>query len=150
MTARTAIPGTDSALAAAAGGDRTTSSPAPGERLAAIDRGLQSLAGWGRYPVESCRLYEPAGFDDLTALLDSRRELTFVPRGLGRSYGDAALNRGAGVASALHLNRVLGFDAASGVLNCEAGASLDQIIRHVLPQGFFLPVTPGTRHVTLG
>jgi decaprenylphospho-beta-D-ribofuranose 2-oxidase len=50
----------------------------------------------------------------------------------------------------LSLNRILDFDTANGILECESGVSLDQIIRYALPRGFFLPVTPGTRQVTVG
>jgi decaprenylphospho-beta-D-ribofuranose 2-oxidase len=127
--------------------ERTEHAPAESP---AIEQPLRSLAGWGRYPVERCRLYEPSSTGQAGALLETSHESTFVPRGLGRAYGDAALNRGAGVLSALAFNRVLAFDAETGILECEAGLSLDQIIRRFLPLGFFLPVTPGTRQVTVG
>ena len=108
------------------------------------------LSGWGCYPVESCRLYEPADINELCTLIRSGRERTYIARGLGRAYGDAALNREHAAVSLLRLDRILSFDAASGILECEGGASLDRIIRYALPRGFFLPVTPGTRHVTAG
>ena len=74
----------------------------------------------------------------------------FISHGLGRSYGDAALNKDGGVVGHTRLNRFLAFDAHTGVLECEAGASLDEILHYFLPRGFFLPVTPGTKFVTIG
>jgi FAD/FMN-containing dehydrogenase len=69
---------------------------------------------------------------------------------LGRSYGDAPLNKRGGVVSHTRLNRFLAFDAQTGVLECEAGVSLAEILQYFLPRGFFLPVTPGTKFVTVG
>jgi FAD/FMN-containing dehydrogenase len=69
---------------------------------------------------------------------------------MGRSYGDAPLNAQGGVICHSRLNRFLAFDAQSGVLECEAGVSLAEILRYFLPRGFFLPVTPGTKFVTVG
>ncbi len=69
---------------------------------------------------------------------------------MGRSYGDASLNENAGVVLHERLNRFLAFDAATGTLECEAGASLSDIIDTFLPRGFFPAVTPGTRFVTVG
>jgi FAD/FMN-containing dehydrogenase len=75
-----------------------------------------------------------------------------LSRGLGRAYGDAALPAAPDryVAGTTLANRILSFDSASGELTVEAGISLDEIIRVFLPRGFFTPVTPGTRFVTVG
>lgn len=73
-----------------------------------------------------------------------------IARGLGRSYGDAALNLNSGVVLLEKLNRFLGFDPQSGVLHAEGGVSLSTIVETFVPRGYFLPVTPGTRFVTLG
>lgn len=132
---------------------RNSPSAAPAAPLtlpAGIDRGIERLSGWGRFPVEPCRLYEPRDEEELATLLVSRRDPSYIARGLGRSYGDAALNRGAVAISALRLKRIFSLDSARGLLDCEAGTSLDEIIRYALPRGFFLPVTPGTRFVTVG
>jgi decaprenylphospho-beta-D-ribofuranose 2-oxidase len=108
------------------------------------------ISGWGNYPVETCRLYRPEKQSDLRALIESGSESSYISRGLGRSYGDAALNsEGAGI---LHtrLNRFLAFDELNRVLECEAGVSFAEILQYLLPRGFFLPVTPGTKFVTVG
>ncbi len=70
--------------------------------------------------------------------------------GNGRSYGDVCLNDGGRLLSTRELDRFIAFDAASGVLECEAGVLLSEIIDIALPRGWFLPVSPGTRYATLG
>ena len=110
----------------------------------------QPLSGWGRFPVERCNVYRPESTRQLAGILTSGAQPCFISYGLGRSYGDAALNKDGGVICHTRLNRFLAFDAQTGVLECEAGASLDEILQYFLPRGFFLPVTPGTRFVTVG
>ena len=110
----------------------------------------RNLSGWGRFPVEPCHLYRPEKQADTAAILECGPDPSYIARGLGRSYGDASLNRDAGAISTVRLNRLLAFDAETGVLECESGVSLAEIIEVFLPRGFFLPVTPGTKFVTLG
>jgi decaprenylphospho-beta-D-ribofuranose 2-oxidase len=71
-----------------------------------------------------------------------------IARGLGRAYGDAAQNAGGAVIDMTTHDRILSFH--DGVVSVEAGISLGALISHVLPQGWFVPVTPGTQHVTVG
>jgi FAD/FMN-containing dehydrogenase len=108
------------------------------------------LSGWGRFPVEPCHLFRPERRAEVASILVSGAQRTYVSRGLGRSYGDAALNRDGGLICHTRLNRFLGFDSSTGTLECEAGVSFEEILRYFLPRGFFLPVTPGTKFVTLG
>ncbi len=75
---------------------------------------------------------------------------SLLPHGLGRSYGDSCLNEGGTLLTTLTLDKLLGFDAATGVVRCEAGVSLDTLLRLGVPRGWFLPVTPGTKFVTVG
>lgn len=111
-------------------------------------RSLQKpLAGWGRFPVEECRTFRPEKIQDLIPLLEKTESL--LARGLGRSYGDAALNPAATVLQE-RLNRFVSFDEESGILECEGGVSFAEIIELFLPRGWFLPVTPGTKFVTVG
>ena len=70
--------------------------------------------------------------------------------GLRRSYGDSCLNAGRELIDCRRLNRLLGFDESTGMLRCESGVSLSDIVDVFLPKGWFLPVTPGTRFVTVG
>ncbi len=73
-----------------------------------------------------------------------------MPRGLGRSYGDAALNTGGSVVDMTALDGVLHFDDTSGLLRCEAGLSLERLLAHFVPRGWFPWITPGTKFVTIG
>ena len=77
-----------------------------------------------------------------------RREGSIIARGLGRSYGDSSL--APRVLDTRYLDHFLAFDEATGLLTCAAGVSLDDILRVFVPRGWFLPVTPGTRFVTVG
>ncbi|MGD2153387.1 MAG: FAD-binding oxidoreductase [Gemmatimonadales bacterium] len=75
---------------------------------------------------------------------------SLVARGLGRSYGDAAYNSAGHTVLTERLNRFVRFDADSRVLDCEAGVTVDEILMCFVPRGFFLPVVPGTKFVTMG
>ncbi len=110
----------------------------------------QPIAGWGNFPVEQCEVYRPEALADLQEVVARAPERDLIPRGLGRSYGDAALNRDRGVILNHRFDRMLGFDAESGVLHCEAAVSLAEIIEHFVPRGFFFPVTPGTKFISIG
>jgi decaprenylphospho-beta-D-ribofuranose 2-oxidase len=102
------------------------------------------LSGWGRLPVPGHELVGEA----LTALTSE----AVLCRGLGRSYGDSSLPARAAdkVVSSRLANRILEFDPETGVLRAEAGLSLAEMNRLLMPRGFFTPVTPGTKFVTLG
>jgi decaprenylphospho-beta-D-ribofuranose 2-oxidase len=97
-----------------------------------------------------CHVYRPERQRALKDILCEKHYDTYLARGLGRSYGDAAVNPGQAVLNMERLNRMLVFDAETGVLECESGVSLEEIINTFLPRGFFPVVTPGTKHVTVG
>ncbi len=104
------------------------------------------LQGWGRYPKVDATIARPSSQHEVAAeLSQTEGQIAF---GLGRSYGDSGL--AARVIQTRGLDRFLNFDEDSGVLTCEAGVSLDEILRVFVPRGWFLPVTPGTRFVTVG
>jgi len=105
------------------------------------------MHGWGRYPVIDAEVYAPGSLDDLKTMC-ATTAAGMTPRGLGRSYGDSSL--GEQMLSSRRLNHFLAFDAATGVLHCEAGVSLSDILQVFVPKGWFLPVTPGTQFVTVG
>ena len=104
------------------------------------------LHGWGRYPRQQGHLALPLSATQCVATLAHSAPL--IAHGLGRSYGDSAL--AAQVLGTRYLDHFAAFDAQSGVLTCEAGVSLDAILRTFVPRNWFLPVTPGTRFVTVG
>ncbi len=105
------------------------------------------LFGWGRWPRSTSELIAPEGEAGVRAGLDARGT---IARGLGRSYGDAAMNSGRTVLAMTRLDRMLAFDEETGVVRCEAGVSLSQLIEAFAPRGWFPLVTPGTRYVTVG
>lgn len=120
--------------------------PVPVSRIQSSDK-LVELAGWGANVRSPCTFVEPEVPAELHRLVRSRR---LVARGLGRSYGDAALNAGGLVVGMRKLDRYLEFDPGGGMLRCEAGVSLSQIIRDFGPRGFFPMISPGTQYVTVG
>ncbi|MEO4048046.1 FAD-binding oxidoreductase [Pseudomonas sp. CAU 1711] len=104
------------------------------------------LSGWGRYPCIDADLIEPT---TLSAARESLAELaSLAPRGLGRSYGDSALAEK--IVGTRQLRHLRSFDESSGVLDCDAGISLGELLNLFVPRGWFLPVTPGTKFVSIG
>lgn len=103
-------------------------------------------ASWGNYPK---------AHHDCVPVSDRRSPLprvrgSLLPYGLGRSYGDSCLNDGNTLLLTRGLDHWISFDAQTGILQCEAGVSLAEILQFASPQGWFLSVTPGTRYVTVG
>ncbi|MBC7849305.1 MAG: FAD-binding oxidoreductase [Chitinophagaceae bacterium] len=106
----------------------------------------RSIANWGNYPVmESDERFFT--FDDQLQKLVKDSD-NFIPRGNGRCYGDASL--ASQTINTLHYDKVLSFDTATGVLECQSGLRLDDLLTIVVPHGWFLPVTPGTKFITIG
>ena len=118
--------------------------------MTAIRSRSEGISGWGHFPRYECDLYRPEAIAELQALVESDSSASLIARGQGRSYGDAALNEGSGVVLQERLDRLLGFDAEKGVLHCEAGVTLAEIIDLFLPLGFFPAITPGTKNISLG
>jgi len=106
---------------------------------------MESISGWGRYPVV---LADERIGEDLEQVTRS----AVLSRGLGRSYGDASLpaTEGAVVAGTRMADRVLSFDSQTGALRAEAGLSLARLNALLLQRGWSSPVLPGTQFVTLG
>jgi FAD/FMN-containing dehydrogenase len=106
---------------------------------------------WGRYPhVRHNAVYKASWADEIPSIVDQVDISGCLPYGLGRSYGDSCLNEGRTLLDCSRLNRILGFDRQTGRLWCEAGVSLADILEVAVPAGWFLPVTPGTKFVTIG
>ncbi|GGD16368.1 FAD-binding oxidoreductase [Aureimonas glaciei] len=108
------------------------------------ERGLSS---WGRTFPDRGRRAVPASRFDWS---EKTATDAFLPYGNGRSYGDSCLNHAGTLIDSRRADAVLAFDAKTGLLTAEAGILLSAITRLVAPQGWFLPVTPGTQFVTLG
>jgi decaprenylphospho-beta-D-ribofuranose 2-oxidase len=108
------------------------------------------LTGWGRTVPTAATVVEPVDDDALDQLLEHAGSRGVVARGLGRSYGDAAQNAGGNIVDATVFDAVRDLDLAGATIRVDAGVSLDTLMRLLVPFGFFVPVTPGTRHVTVG
>jgi decaprenylphospho-beta-D-ribofuranose 2-oxidase len=106
------------------------------------------LHGWGGAAPSRAHVVRPGSIDELTGLAAGPGAT--LARGLGRSYGDAAQCAGGTVIDCTGLDRILELDHDAGRVRVEAGCSLDALMRVIVPRGFFVPVTPGTRYVTVG
>lgn len=105
------------------------------------------LSGWGRHPILPAVEEIPENSGRLNEYLTE----PYLARGLGRSYGDASLPAaGHRSINSQHLDRMISFNPATGVLDAEAGVTLAKILAVSVPRGYFLPVTPGTLYVSLG
>ncbi|WP_405587789.1 FAD-binding protein [Streptomyces sp. NBC_01092] len=109
-----------------------------------------SVSGWGRTAPTTARLIRPRTYEEAVTAVRGCGTRGGIPRGLGRAYGDAAQNAGGTVLDMTGLDRVHAIDADSGIVLCDAGVSLHRLMEVLLPLGWFVPVTPGTRHVTVG
>ena len=103
-------------------------------------------SGWGNYPVVTCERSTARSRESLIRYAQNSGHI--LPQGNCRSYGDACIS--SSIVSTLALDRLLSFDPDTGLLRAEAGLTLEKIIRFAIPQGWFLPVTPGTKHPTIG
>ena len=105
---------------------------------------LSTLSGWGRHSAEGREL---VGED-----LEQMSADAHLSRGLGRSYGDASLPPGdqPDVLNTTFADRILAFDGETGVIRAESGLSLNELNRLLMPRGYFTPVSPGTKFVTMG
>jgi decaprenylphospho-beta-D-ribofuranose 2-oxidase len=114
-----------------------------GERAGKIVK----LAGWGKFPVIDSEVIE---FSELSELADKLQGVDrAIARGMGRSYGDAALSNGV-VISTTRYNRFISFDENSGHLRCQSGLTIAEILEILAPRGWFVKVSPGTKFVSIG
>ena len=109
-----------------------------------------ALNGWGGIEPHRARVLRPARRRELREALMEATPRGLIARGLGRSYGDSATLEEGTVVLGSRLNWLLAFDAERGVLTCEAGVSFADVLETLVPKGYFLPVTPGTKFVTVG
>uniref|UniRef100_UPI00215D9125 FAD-binding oxidoreductase n=1 Tax=Streptomyces shenzhenensis TaxID=943815 RepID=UPI00215D9125 len=108
------------------------------------------VTGWGRTAPTAARLIRPRTYQEAADAIRNCGARGGIARGLGRAYGDAAQNAGGAVLDMTGLDRVHAIDADGGTVLCDAGVSLHRLMEVLLPLGWFVPVTPGTRQVTVG
>ncbi|HEX3967807.1 MAG TPA: FAD-binding oxidoreductase [Edaphobacter sp.] len=104
---------------------------------------------WGRYPTCGAKVIPLHWQSDFPAVAAGLHNGA-LPVGMGRSYGDVCLLKDGNLLLTTAMNRLIDFDPESGLLTAEAGVTLAQILDFAVPRGFFLPVSPGTKYVTLG
>ncbi len=109
-----------------------------------------SVTGWGRTAPTTARLIRPRSYEEAATAVRECGARGGIARGLGRAYGDAAQNAGGSVLDMTALDKIRAIDAEGGVVVCDAGVSLHRLMEVLLPLGWFVPVTPGTRYVTVG
>lgn len=118
----------------------------------AVDHAEQRevLTGWGRNPQTAAHVTRPTSPDELAMAAKAAGPRGAIARGLGRSYGDQAMNAGGLVVDATRVSGLLELDHRAGTARVLAGTSLKELLHAIVPQGWFVQVTPGTSNVTVG
>jgi FAD/FMN-containing dehydrogenase len=111
--------------------------------------GQAPFESWGRYPTYGAKVLPLHWQGDFPAVTAGIHD-SALPVGMGRSYGDVCLLKDGNLLLTTGMNRLIAFDTDTGLLTAEAGVTLAQILDFAVPRGFFLPVSPGTKYVTLG
>ena len=104
------------------------------------------VTNWGNYPVVKKEFKSEENYQKIKKFVLNHNEL--IARGNGRCYGDAAL--GEAIFSTSKHNKFISFDRLNGVIECESGVLLSEILEVTVPQGYFLLVTPGTKFISVG
>ena len=106
----------------------------------------KEIANWGNYPAMESDERNFSFLEDIRQYVKTAGD--FIPRGNGRCYGDASL--APATLCTTHFDKILSFDIQKGVFECQSGITLDQVLEVIVPKGWFLPVTPGTKFITVG
>lgn len=107
---------------------------------------IQKVTNWGNYPIVEKEMKSDDSFSKIKEFVLSHNEV--IARGNGRCYGDASL--GEHIFSTKKLNKLISFDRLNGIIECESGVLLSEVLEVTVPQGYFLYVTPGTKFVSVG
>lgn len=105
-----------------------------------------NITNWSLYPKVYTEIHEPRNLKEVIELILNKDNL--IVRGNGKCYGDASLSKN--IISTIHLNKIIALDSETGIIRCEAGVLLSTILELIVPKGYFLPVTPGTKLITIG
>jgi decaprenylphospho-beta-D-ribofuranose 2-oxidase len=106
----------------------------------------EKISGWGNLENILCRSYQLKDEKDLKNIYKNNK---IILRGNGRSYGDSAIQK-KGTASTLKHKKIIFFDKKAGLIRVQSGITLKDLLRFIIPKGWFIPVSPGTKYVTLG
>lgn len=107
---------------------------------------IQKVTNWGNYPIVEKEVRSEDSFQKIKEFVLTHNEV--IARGNGRCYGDASL--GEHIFSTKKLNKFISFDRLNGIIECESGVLLSDVLEIAVPQGYFLYVTPGTKFVSVG
>ena len=107
---------------------------------------IQKVANWGNFPVVEKEIKSEDSIEKIKDFVRNNDEI--IARGNGRCYGDAALSEH--IFSTKRLNKFISFDRLNGIIECESGVLLSEVLEVIVPQGYFLYVTPGTKFITVG
>ena len=107
-----------------------------------------NLSGWGKNININSNIYFPKNNKDISNLFKEDKISNLIPRGLGRSYGDSSL--GENIISLKDYSKFINFDEQSGILECSANYSLNEILKLIVKKSWFFNVTPGSKFVTMG
>ncbi len=113
------------------------------------DNKIIEINGWGGTNSVFVNIFKPKDLKELKSKIKNSKSRSIITRGLGRSYGDAAQLKGKEVIILSNFSK-MELDSEKQTLRAGAGASFDEILNYIVPKGFFLPVSPGTRNVTVG
>jgi decaprenylphospho-beta-D-ribofuranose 2-oxidase len=104
------------------------------------------MHGWGRYPTEEATVFSVDSLSDINLVISNK--ISGIPFGNGRSYGDCALSKN--ILKIGSSKKLKSFDAINGLITCDSGMLLSDILEVIVPHGWFLPVVPGTKFITVG
>jgi decaprenylphospho-beta-D-ribofuranose 2-oxidase len=104
------------------------------------------VSNWNNYPRIEATVLAPVNLEELSSFVQANK--TVIARGNGRCYGDSSLSNT--IISTLKLNQVIDFNVSTGIINSQSGILLDDLLKLIVPKGYFLPVSPGTKLITLG
>lgn len=107
---------------------------------------MEKVFNWGMFPKVDAVQFYADNYNEIAGIVKAND--TIIARGNGRCYGDSSLQKN--IFSTLSLNSIIHFDETNGIINCQSGVLLSEILEVIVPKGYFLPVTPGTKFITIG
>ncbi|MFN5416095.1 MAG: FAD-binding protein [Flavobacteriia bacterium] len=107
---------------------------------------MEKISNWGKFPIVNAEQTSLIDYKKISEYV--KHTENFIPRGAGKSYGDCSLSKN--IFSTLNLNKIVNLQLDKKTITCESGTLLSEILDKIVPHKLFLPVVPGTKHITLG